>query len=274
MANATKVSAEYKCQVCGGLFPADGVSKGTDGRTLCYNCWSETVKEGGGEGSKVQGFKGSKEELPKETGVKVQGSEAGALAPRGMEELPVVRGSDYAEIIQSIEAQAVVYKRQRQVFLKITTASDWLEYKGGYCRMSDGALSKFKTAVGLIVEDVQGWQEDGEDKDGRFIDFYYSGWGRLARLGDLSPRLYAIGSRSTRDPFFKFCYDWNPETKKKDKKRIKALNEIDLPDVRKAALTNLKVNLMAELLGLKNVPIEELKSAGVDIDRVKGVQFA
>lgn len=265
-------SAKYKCDACGGMFSADAVSRGADGRVMCFDCWSGTVREGGTEGdSRVQGIKGLKKETPE--ALKTEESETRALAPRGVEELPVVRGSDFAEVIQSIEAQAVVYKRQRQVFLKITTASDWLRYQGGHCHLSDGALSKFKTAVGLIVEAVQGWQEEGEDKDGPFMDFYYSGWGRLARLGDLSPRLYAIGSRSTRDPFFRIGYDWNPETKKKDKKRTRALCEIELADVRKAALTNLKVNLLSELLGLKNVPIEELKSAGVDVAQVREVKF-
>lgn len=191
------------------------------------------------------------------------------VEPRGEVAAPVVktetglmRGTDFAEIIRSLEAQSEVLKRQRQVILKQTNPLDWQAYPGGRYRINDGGLSKLKGPAGLIIEDIQAWEERGEDDNGPYIDFYYGGWGRLARLGEFSPRLYALGSRSTRDTFFR-----------KAKDRIKSLKEIDMADVRKAALTNLKVNLLSELLGIKNVTVDDLKAAGLDVSKITGIEF-
>lgn len=180
------------------------------------------------------------------------------------EQLPqgVMRGADFAEIIRALEAQSEILRRQRQVILRQTNHLDWQAYPGGRYRINDGGLSKLKGPAGLIIEDIQSWEERGEDNHGQYIDFYYSAWGRLARLGDFSPRIYALGSRSSRDLFFRQA-----------KNRVKDLREIDLADVRKAALTNLKVNLLSELLGIKNVTADDLKAAGIEVGKVTGIEY-
>jgi hypothetical protein len=106
------------------------------------------------------------------------------------------------------------------------------------------------------IVDVRIRQDTYEGKDGPYIVFECSA--NLVLPG--GRKVNVVGSRATYDDFFGTAFQVT-----------RPLNEVDIPSVRMAAITNMW-NHALEDAGLKPT-LEELKGAGLDLKKASYVQF-
>jgi len=84
----------------------------------------------------------------------------------------------------------------------------------------------------------------------------------------------AIGSCSSRDKFFAYVSEIRDRNGNVIREASwKPLSEIDETNVMKAAYTNLLVNGITRLLGIRNLTWDDLKEFGIDKDKVAKVEY-
>lgn len=145
-----------------------------------------------------------------------------------------------------------------ELSLKVTNYRDWTLQDGSPYLGHSGA-EKVARLFGVKISNVAVTKELTEDTEGKF--YIYIVTGKCALPGDMDS-IEAIGTCSQRDSFFS-----KSGGKRKDS------NQIDETNIMKAAYSNFVVNGITHLLGLRNLTIEQLEEAGVDLSKVLQVGF-
>ena len=168
------------------------------------------------------------------------------------------------EIVQSSEQDLTVYdadnllavankaeqlieavKKIKMTVLQVTNKQDWVDENGKPYLMVSGA-EKLRAIFG-IDWDIP-YEPDIEEFDDGHRKYKFHGTFTLAKKS-----ITALGTRSSRDPFFSRARgaDVPPE-------------KIDMGDVEKAAYTNCIGNGVTRLLGIRNLTWEELGLAKIN----------
>ncbi len=157
-------------------------------------------------------------------------------------------------IAEQVEKRVNAIQKIKLYALKLTNVHDWID-QGGRPYLYGSGTEKIARMFGIS------WRISEPEKEnlgeGHYM-FTYKGFFSLA-----GAEVEAIGTRSSKDPFFK-KYTWvNGE-------RVELpASEIDPGDVKKAALTNCIANGVGRLLGIRNLTYEELESAtGITRDMI------
>ena len=217
-----------------------------------------------------------------------------------METLPSYRMEsvdiDYKAMLQKFQERALFVEGVRKEVLSKTKAHQWLgrRDKAGnatYNLMGFGA-ERIKTLCPIGIADIQKSEETWNKESGPGYTVYYSA---QVYLGDKrTGTLPVMGSCSSDDDFFstehaKLPYNSeNPEQQaalesgegklSRDKqtlyirRRIQS-SEISKENIVKSALTNLIVNSVTRVLGIRQISEEELKEVGIDIGKVPSVDY-
>ena len=173
------------------------------------------------------------------------------------------------------EAEAFIgyMNKIRKLAIRATAPQDWVIMEDRPWLQETG-VKKVNQVLGIRVYDVTLTAEKHSDDNGR-IDLYFTATGKGELLGRQAMN---VGMSSTRDPFFarrkkrdaqnKVVYqDGKPVT------YLLNLDEIDIPSVRKKAVTNLQARLQRDLCPI-NPTQEELREAfGADADKIEGFKF-
>ncbi len=177
--------------------------------------------------------------------------------------IPVVE-TDIITISAIEDLISVAQKRMETVpkliglSLKVTNYRDWALQDGNPYLCHSGA-EKVARLFGVKISDVASKKEMTEDSEGRF--YIYVLTGKFSLPGDMDS-IEAIGTCSQRDGFFS-----KAQGKRKD------TSEIDETNILKAAYSNLVVNGITHLLGLRNITVEQLKEAGIDMSKVLSIGY-
>ena len=143
--------------------------------------------------------------------------------------------------------------------LRLTQPSDWVD-QGGRPYLQVSGAEKIARLFGIS------WRLDEpirEELEGGHYIYTYKGYFSLA-----GAEIEAIGSRSSKDPFFKRYVYENGERKELPP------SEIDPGDVKKAAYTNCIGNGITRLLGLRNISYDDLENvAGIRRDQITRVEY-
>ncbi len=155
------------------------------------------------------------------------------------DEQPVLASDSLVAIAQAAEKRVDAINRIKRVALRVTNRHDWVDQNGRPYLQVSGA-EKVARLFGIswrINEPVLETEPDGH------FSYIYTG---EFTMGTAS--IEAVGSRSSRDPFFarRGGRDLKPD-------------EIDRQDVRKAAYTNCVGNGVTRLLGIRNLTWEEVE---------------
>ena len=147
------------------------------------------------------------------------------------------------EAAQQAERKIEAVKKIKTMALAVTNSNDWIDEGGKPYLQSSGAekIARLFGISSVIDEPTIEYDEDGH--------FTYTYRGTFSIKG---VSIEAVGTRSSRDPFFS----------KSHGKEIPP-SEISKADVKKAAFTNLTANGITRLLGIRNLTWEELKEAGI-----------
>ena len=157
------------------------------------------------------------------------------------------------EIAERAEQRIDAVIKIKRIALKVTNPNDWIDQKGKPYLAVSGA-EKVARLFGIS------WMIDEptyeEDKDGHFR-YTYTG---LFSFENVS--IQAVGTRNSKDAFFSRTHgnDIPP-------------SEIDKPNVKKAAYTNLVGNGITRLLGIRNLTYEDLKTANITKDKITSIQY-
>jgi len=169
--------------------------------------------------------------------------------------------------VQSTAKMVETYKAIRLICLRLTNESDW-SYQGEGLYLAETGAQKLGIAWGVDMTPEKIEREDFEDASGRYYVYTVYGTAFSRRLGRL---VREIGTCSSRDDFFgritvraedgTFSKEW------------KALDKVDVTDVKKKAMTNFMGRSIKRLLGLGNVTEEELLAAKLDPKKIEKVEY-
>jgi hypothetical protein len=150
-----------------------------------------------------------------------------------------IMSDNLVAIAQAAEKRVDAINRIKKVALKVTNRNDWLDQEGKPYLWGSGA-EKVARLFGIswrVDEPVLDVEDDGH------YAYTYKG-----EFGMGVPTIEAIGSRSSRDPFFSRSHGQDVP-----------LDKIDRQDVKKAAYTNCIGNGVTRLLGIRNLTWEEVE---------------
>jgi hypothetical protein len=169
--------------------------------------------------------------------------------------------------VQTTAKMVETYKAIRGICLRLTNEDDW-SYQGGGLYLNETGAQKLGVAWGVDVSPEKIEREDFDDASGRYYVYTVFGTAFSRRLGRF---VREIGTCSSRDDFF------GKVTTKKDDgtlvKEWKALDKVDVTDVKKKAMTNFMGRSIKRLLGLGNVTEEELLTAKLDLKKIEKVDY-
>lgn len=138
-----------------------------------------------------------------------------------------------------------------------TNSLDWVDQDGHPYLCASGA-EKIARLFGVCWKDVKCEKIFSSDEKGQFYYFEYTA---IFTLGNDS--ITSVGTCSQKDKFFAVA-----------KGQIKPASEIDETNIRKAAYSNMIVNGVSRILGIRNLTWEQLQGAGIERDKTAKVQYA
>lgn len=137
-----------------------------------------------------------------------------------------------------------------------TNTNDWVDQSGKPYLTCSGA-EKIARLFGVCWKDVKSEKITSSDEQGQFYFYEYSG---IFTLG--ADSITAVGTCSQKDQFFA-----------KSGGSMKPLSEIDETNIRKAAYSNMVVNGVTRILGIRNLTWEEVQSGGIDPNKTSKVSY-
>ena len=163
------------------------------------------------------------------------------------------------ELAAQAERRVEAINKIKQYSLRLTQPGDWVDQNGRPYLQVSGA-EKIARLFGIS------WRIDEpirEELEGGHYIYTYKGYFSLA-----GAEIEAIGSRSSKDPFFKRYVYVNGQRKELPP------SEIDPGDVKKAAYTNCIGNGITRLLGLRNISYDDLeKVAGIKREQITHIRY-
>lgn len=174
-------------------------------------------------------------------------------------EVPAIGDSTLLALAEQAEKRVMALNKIKRAALLATNARDWTDQNGNPYLQVSGA-EKVARVFGIawkIDEPIMETEESGH------FSYTYKGYFTVA-----GATIEAIGTRSSKDPFFK-----RYAGKGDDRKELPP-SELDKGDLKKAAYTNLLGNGITRLLGLRNLTWQDLlEFAGITRDQIARVDY-
>jgi hypothetical protein len=170
------------------------------------------------------------------------------------------RGINIEHELAEIEKNIQLFNRIKVVALKLTKPSDWVN-QGGSPYLMDRGAENVAIAFGVDISDVQLKLEWAEDIKGRYYTYVASG---KAYSKKLARYVEDLGVCSQRDRFF----GWDSHAR-----AWRPIEDVDMANIRRKAVTNLYNRLIKRVIGLMNVTFDDLKQAGIDPERLGKVEY-
>jgi len=171
---------------------------------------------------------------------------------------------DVEKIILRTEKTIDLFKKVRIISLKLTNPTDWILQKKskedpGSPYLQDKGAEVIRLAWAVDVKGLDIRMEWAEDDRGRYYTFVAVG---SAHSKKLNTSVEDIGVCSQRDKFFG-----------KIGNEFKPIEEVDMPNIRRKAVTNLYNRLIKRCVGVLNVTLDDLKAAGFKIEDIPAVEY-
>ena len=141
--------------------------------------------------------------------------------------------------------------------IKRTNHNDWVD-QGGKPYLTCSGAEKIARLFGVCWKNVKNEKVISTDELGQF--YFYECTGEFTLGSDV---ITAIGTCSQKDQFFA-----------KTKEGMKPASEIDETNIRKAAYSNMVVNGVTRILGIRNLTWDQVKAGGVDTSQISKVTYA
>jgi hypothetical protein len=156
----------------------------------------------------------------------------------------VMKVNDEYDVIAIAEKRSVMLARFQELSIKHTNKHDWVDQNGKPYLTASGA-EKIARLFGVKIHSVSYKKVQSQDDRGNFYIYEYNG---VAELPSKFDSIEAVGTCTSRDVFF---------AKRGDEWR--KLSEVDESNIMKAAYSNMTVNAITRLLGMRNKTWEEVE---------------
>lgn len=160
--------------------------------------------------------------------------------------------------IQEIEKGVELFNRIKIVALKLTKPTDWVD-QGGSMYLMDRGSENIAIAFGVDISGLEMKMEWVDDPKGRYYTFVASGKAYSRKLGRW---VEDIGVCSQRDKFFGMIGG-----------KLKEIEDVDMANIRRKAVTNLYNRLIKRVVGLSGVTLDDLKISGMDVSKIVKVEY-
>ena len=167
--------------------------------------------------------------------------------------LPAVNNEE--DVLNIIEKRNALFDRVMAVAIQSTNYNDWSDQAGKPYLESSGA-EKCARRFGISIIDLQIAREDFDDGEKYYL---YTVIGK-AKLGN--EIIEAVGTCSSRDKFFG-----------RQNGKYKAIQDVDIANIKKKAVTNFRGNAIRQILGLNKITWETLKKYGIDRNGTSKVNY-
>ena len=157
------------------------------------------------------------------------------------------------------EKMATAEVKLRQIALKLTNKSDWVD-EGGRPYLQWSGAARIASAFGVSYYNLVITKEIYKDDKGEY--YLYECKGEIKWRGR---NIEEIGTGSTRDPFFGVRFD-----REKQEKYFLPLSEVDIPNVKKKAQTNFLNRGLKSIAGLSFTWEEVTEATGLKPEDVGG----
>ena len=179
-------------------------------------------------------------------------------------DVPALADDTLLQVAERAEKRIDAVNKIKMLALRVTNQHDWVDQGGKpYLQASGG--EKVARLFGIswtIGEPIF------ETDEGGHFSYTYKGTFTLSGAS-----IEAVGTRSSKDPFFKkYSYEKKDEAGKSIKEELPP-SEIDKGDLKKAAFTNLIGNGITRLLGIRNLTWDDLQAANITKDGVNKVDY-
>lgn len=179
-------------------------------------------------------------------------------------DVPAIADDTLLQVAERAEKRIEAVNKIKMLALKVTNAHDWTDQGGKpYLQASGG--EKVARLFGIswtIGEPIY------ETEEGGHFSYTYKGTFSLSGAS-----IEAVGTRSSKDPFFKKYSYANKDENGKGIKEELPPSEIDKGDLKKAAFTNLIGNGITRLLGIRNLTWDDLETAGIKKENVGKIDY-
>ena len=182
------------------------------------------------------------------------------MQPQTEEDAPFLPATLDQDYLTKFERGVENYKRFIAACYRLTNESHWLNHgtrdQPVYYLQSPGAEA-LMGPLGISFGDLRYRREEKEDEKGFFYVWWCEG---EATSRTLQKSGHYIGYCDSRDQFFNARKNWTPETGE--------------GDIRKSAFSNWTVNAVTRLAGLRKPRAESLTAAGLDLNKIPGVDYS
>ena len=180
------------------------------------------------------------------------------MALRNNESDILVTDKDLELVIAEADKRVEILKKVLGVAIKRTNAKDWVDQQGHPYLTASGA-EKIAPLFGVRMNNLSDKREEREDDKGKYYIYTF-----LATFAWKGGSIEAIGTCSSRDKFFA----WNSANKE-----WKPMSEFDETNIKKAAYSNLMVNGITRVLGIRNLTWDDLAPFGINPKDVAKVEY-
>ena len=169
-------------------------------------------------------------------------------APEVVQPTPVVSESDLEAALKVAERNELLARKIKTLALKQTNPKDWADMDGKPYLQASGA-EKIARLFGISWRICEGYPQREDQKDDKGSYYVYTYKGEFEMGGKT---IEVIGTCSQRDRFFG-----------RKGGELKNESEIDVTNIIRKAMTNMEVNGITRMLGIRNLTWEELAEAGL-----------
>lgn len=160
--------------------------------------------------------------------------------------------------IAELEKNVEFFNRVKIVALKMTKPTDWVD-QGASMYLMDRGAENIAIAFGVDISGLDLKQEWAEDSKGRYYTYVATGKAYARKLGRW---VEDIGVCSQRDKFFGMVGG-----------QLKEIEDVDMANIRRKAVTNLYNRLIKRVVGLSGVTVDDLRASGMDVSKIAKVDY-
>jgi len=170
----------------------------------------------------------------------------------------IITIEDAEDLISIAQRRIGIVSKMIEFALKETNYRDWVNQDGSPYLVHSGA-ERVGRLFGIKLTNIDTVKVQADDTKGKY--YIYKTTGTVALPGKYDS-IEAIGTCSQRDKFFAFR-----------KNEWRDTLEIDETNILKASYSNFVVNGITHLLGLRNITWEQLKTAGIDTEKIMKIKY-
>lgn len=186
--------------------------------------------------------------------------ETGLLANQAemMPVAPIVNESDLELALKVAERNERLARKIKLLAIKQTNPIDWVD-QGGKPYLQASGAEKIARLFGISWRICEGYpkREIQTDENGTY--YIYTCQGEFEMGGKT---IEVLGTCSQRDKFFGYKGG-----------ELKAESEIDVCNIMRKSVTNMEVNGITRMLGIRNLTWEEVKEGGVEQKKTNSVSY-